>query len=545
VHYNQSGISKSVAFGLVILLFLPSVSIAQNFDQLMAAIDKIETGLRELIANESTARNKQFKNLQIELAKLKESRPWSFDDSRLASIENEMGRLSKQVELMSQRQDGEFEFSQSDLVTVINDIEFLKSENAYLRSLLNNNTKQLASIGLDENPFASREAGTPKTDHAPGGDADAGSVLDARSRLEDKGVSFEFVYTGELVSNTSGGIANRSEYLENGDVLLSIDAEKLMEWPGASFSFYVIGDRGGNPTEIIGDLQGTSNIESDDTWKIYEAWYQQDLWEGKLSFLVGLYDLNSEFDAIQTAGFFLNSSFGIGPDYSQSGHNGPSIFPNTSLSVRARVQPTNSFYIQTALFDGVPGDPSKPTGTHIKFGHRDGVLLSTEVGYVTGASEDSDAPYSKYALGTWIYTAKHDDISAVDVSGEPILRSGNGGFYLLGEQTVYREQDASQGLAMFARLGFANAKINQLGSYFGAGLMYSGLIPGRNEDQFGVAVAAALNGGQFRDAQFAAGTSVDKAEVTLEFGYKSQILPQLAIQPDSQYVINPGTDPGL
>jgi porin len=49
---------------------------------------------------------------------------------------------------------------------------------------------------------------------------------------------------------------------------------------------------------------------------------------------IGLYDLNSEFDVIEAAALFLNPSHGIGPDFAQSGRNGPSIFPVTSLAIR-------------------------------------------------------------------------------------------------------------------------------------------------------------------------------------------------------------------
>lgn len=374
---------------------------------------------------------------------------------------------------------------------------------------------------------------------------ESGSVLDARTRLEENGVSFELVYTGEMSSNISGGLEQRSVYLENGDLVLSIDAEKLIGWTGASFSFYTLGDGGGSPSENVGDIQGVSNIESDETWKLYEAWYQQEFLGGRLSFLTGLYDLNSEFDVTETAGLFLSSSFGIGPDFSQSGENGPSIFPTTSLAFRTKVQISNAFYFQNAIFDGVPGDPEKPSGTHIKFDDGDGVLVASEVGFVTGTGENSDSPYSKFALGSWFYTAKYDDVLDVDGQGDPVRRSGNKGLYLIGEQTVYREKDPSQGLAIFARIGFANTKVNQIGSYFGGGLVFSGLIPGRDEDQLGFAVAAAFNGSKYKQAQLDAGNGVESGEVTLELSYNSQILPQLSIHPDLQYVINPSGDPEI
>lgn len=301
---------------------------------------------------------------------------------------------------------------------------------------------------------------------------------DAVTNLENKGISLKMVYTGELVSNLSGGVNRRSEYLENGDILLSIDAEKLLSWKGASFSFYGLGNNGGDPSDNIGDAQSTCNIESPNTWKIYEAWYQQKLFDGKLFYLIGLYDLNSEFDVIENARLFLNSSFGIGPDFSQSGENGPSIFPATSMALRVKVQPSEGIYVQSAVFDGVSGDPEDPTGTSIKIDPGDGILLSTEVAYVTGAAENSEETYVKLALGTWFYTAKFDDLLQVDNNSVPIRRSGNRGIYALAERVIYREtDDLDQGVAIFARVRFADGNFNQFGSYFGGGFATTGLIP--------------------------------------------------------------------
>lgn len=369
---------------------------------------------------------------------------------------------------------------------------------------------------------------------------------DAMTKLENKGILLEMVYTGERVSILSGGVNRQSDYLENGDIILSIDAEKLLSWKGASFSFYGLGNNGGDPSENIGDVQGSSNIESPDTWKIYEAWYQQEYFDGRLSYLVGLYDLNSEFDVIENAGLFLNSSFGIGPDFSQSGENGPSIFPTTSIALRVKVQPSDRFYVQSAVLDGVSGDPQNPTGTSIKFGHGDGILLSTEVAYLTGAAEDSEEAYGKLALGTWFYTAKFDDMLQVDGNSIPIRRSGNRGIYALGERVMYREtNDSDQGIAVFARVGFANGNFNQFGSYFGAGLATTGLIPGLDGEQIGLAIAIAKNSREFKEAQSTAAIPVGSSEIALELTFRSQVFPHLVIQPDFQYIINPGTDPLL
>jgi porin len=42
----------------------------------------------------------------------------------------------------------------------------------------------------------------------------------------------------------------------------------------------------------------------------------------RLSLLGGRYDLNGEFYRLHSAALFLNSSFGMGPEFSQSGPGG-------------------------------------------------------------------------------------------------------------------------------------------------------------------------------------------------------------------------------
>lgn len=386
-----------------------------------------------------------------------------------------------------------------------------------------------------------------------------------RPRLVDKGIKLEGIYTGELFANLSGGLRRKAVYLDNVDLTLTLDAEKLLGWKGASVFFYGLGNQGGNPSDHVGDAQVVSNIQAVDTWKLYEAWVQQNLFENRLSLLAGLYDVSSEFDVIETAQLFLHSSFGTGPDFSQSGENGPSIFPTTSLGLRVALQPTHACYLRTAVLDGVPGDPRDPHGTQIILDEDDGFLVTTELGYLAGAGEPAEAmvssersrtghlrigrgqqvPYSgKYALGGWVYTTKLDDLAAVDRAGKPVHRRGTYGIYGLAEQMVFHEQaDRAQGLALFARLGMADTRANRFALYTGGGFVYTGLIAQRDEDHLGLGIAAAHNGGHFRRIQRRAGQRVDGAEVTVELTYRAQLTPWLVIQPDAQYVINPNTRP--
>jgi porin len=367
-----------------------------------------------------------------------------------------------------------------------------------------------------------------------------------RQQMTESGVVFEAVYTADYFSNRRGGAREGGVFLDNTDIITKIDTEQLLGWKGGRFNMYVLGDSGGSPGDYAGDLQGVDNIDSPNTWKVYELWYEQKVLPNDATLRFGLYDLNSEFDVMETAGLFINSSFGIGADFSQSGQNGPSIFPTTSLGLRLYYPLTRNSYAQAVVLDGVPGDPNNEKGTHIDLNSGDGLLYTAEFGYTQG-TEDGDAhPYAKLALGVWRYSGKFDDLVDTGGSGEPVRRNDDQGLYMLGEYAVFREaQDTAQGLNVFARYGIANADINPIGSFYSFGVTYTGLLPGRNEDRVGIAVAKAVIGSKYKQVQSSAGQPVDNSETIVEVTYRINLIPWLVLQPDAQWIINPGVNPNL
>jgi len=381
----------------------------------------------------------------------------------------------------------------------------------------------------------------------------------SRAHLLGDSVDFDVVYKADILSNVAGGLRRGTTALSNLDVKLLFDADKLFGWKGATFFIYGLSNLGGKPNaHYAGTAQGIDNIEvSTNTAKLYQAWVQQALWQDRLSFLFGLYDLNSEFYVTDTSSLFLHPSPGIGPEFSQTGINGPSIFPTTSLALRAKAQLTPDFYVQGAVFDGVPGDPDNPRGTHIQLNGGDGALMIAEAGYLHGdhgqailSDRDRDDKarqlFGKYAVGIWSYTGKFDDLVDTDAAGDPLRRGNNRGAYVLAEQALYHEPaDATQGLTMFVRYGVANDAVNRFDSYLQFGAVYTGLFPGRNTDQFGLSLGRAHNGDKYRQAEEIADTPTDDNETDIELTYRAYVTHWLAVQPNLQYIINPNTDPQL
>ena len=366
------------------------------------------------------------------------------------------------------------------------------------------------------------------------------------SKLATKGVEIEAVYKGEVSSNRTGGIRQRTVYLGNFDFKTNINAETLMGWKGASVFFYVLADHGKDPTANVGDAQGTSNIETHvDTVKLYEAWIQQTFLDEKASLLVGLHDLNSEFYVTETSSLFLNSSFGVGKEFSQTGQNGPSIFPTTSLALRVRTEPAKSFYLQTGIFNGVAGDPEKARGTHVKWGGDSGLLIVSEMAFIRGKEEKSENKYSKYGVGIWNYTKTFEHISKTisidpaDPTATAPVQVNNNGFYFLAEQNII------EALTVFARYGIANSEVNRFRSNLSYGFVVTGLIPSRSSDRLGLAATTATNGSEYKEKNITDLTPVKNSETAIEVSYKIELKKGFAIQPDFQWVINPNTNPLL
>ncbi len=380
----------------------------------------------------------------------------------------------------------------------------------------------------------------------------------ASAQVTTDGLRLEVVYTADLAANISGGVRRDVVYLDNVDVTLSVDGAALGWGDGTTLFLYGLGNQGGSITELVGDAQGTSNIEAPTSWRLYEAWIEKLLFSHRLSALVGLYDVSSEFDVIHNAAMFIHGSPGTGPDFSQSGTNGPSIFPFTSLGGRVRLSLSDRFIVKAAVLDGVPGNPDKPRGTHVVLDHEDGLLFVGEAVALVGGvvrmerrtaarrlvARNADIPDydARVAIGGWTYTTALPEIVDPRRPGPAPLSNDSRGAYIFGEWNAMREPtDRHQGLSVFARAGVANDRVNRFGSYVGFGAVYTGLIADRDSDHLGVSIAIANNGGPYESA-LGSVTRLTSNEAAIEATYLAHVTDWLALQASLQYVINPNTD---
>jgi porin len=337
-------------------------------------------------------------------------------------------------------------------------------------------------------------------------------------------ILLQLTYTGEVMGNASGGVRRGTRYLDNLDIVFEADMEKLVGWPDAQIHVYGLYNNGKSITDLAGDTQALSNIEAGTrALRLYEAWIDQKVGD-RLSVKIGLYDLNSEFDALDAAGLFVSSPHGIGTDFAQSGRNGPSIFPSTSLAARMQWAPADGWAMRAAVLDGVPGDPDHPGRTAVKLGHGDGALLVGELEAPLGGG--------KLLLGRWQYTARFDRNDGTGAG------KGNAGTYVRGEFPLIDR--AERKLDAFFRLGTAAGRFNMFDGFASGGLKFGGWVPGRHEDEFGIALAAAFTSDSYRGA-----TGAGSSEIAIEATYRAPINPWLSLQPSVHYIRSPSADPGV
>lgn len=354
-----------------------------------------------------------------------------------------------------------------------------------------------------------------------------------RTKMSAQGYDWELGYKLSLHYKNSQP-DQRLYGFDNLDVILNLDGEKLVGLKGATAQLYVLGNHGSKPGALSGrGLDNMETAEGANTLKLYQAWIQQALLEDKLTILVGLYDLNSEFYATDASGMFLQPTYGIGDELAGTGQNGPSVFPTASFAIRARYE-SQGYYVQGVTLDGVPGDPDNHHGTHVQFNKGDGVLNVVEAGIPLDSATPSG---NKLGLGVWRYTARFDAVDPA-VTEKQI----SSGFYAVAEKVLLADQGGEDPqVSGFVRGGKADGNTSQVDLSWSVGLVFANAASPREQDEWGFAYMLNRNGAGFLADP--ANTQVVH-EDSLELDYRYQAIPGLVLQPSFQYVIHHNSDPG-
>ncbi len=354
-----------------------------------------------------------------------------------------------------------------------------------------------------------------------------------------KAISFPFSYTGEGLANLTGGYKRGAVY----EGLLSVGVQgnlgKLIGWKGGSFLVSGLFPHGPSLTEnYVHDFNSVSNIDAYDSIRLYEAWVQQELADGKLSIRIGQILADAEFFVSDNGALFINGAFGAIPLVS---HNlSAPVFPEALPGIRARWTATDFLSVQAGIFDGDAGDPASDNkhGVEWKLNREDGVLAITEIDFKFNGGKDNQGLRGVYNVGVFFHSSK-----ANEAFPDRADHADFGGYFVVDQQLWRKAGTEDQGLSGFLRIGGAPDDRNTVPFYFDTGLDYKGLLPGRDNDIAGIGFSYTKLSPNLCDD--AGEPFASHHEAILEATYKVQVKDWLTVQPDLQYIFNPGASENL
>lgn len=326
-------------------------------------------------------------------------------------------------------------------------------------------------------------------------------------------------YTADMGRNFAGGIKSGNFYL--GMINLSLS---LSVYDRTEFYLQVQNTHGSTPSaHLTGDLQTFSNIENGNYTYLYMAWVKHSF--GKMSATFGIHDLNSVFYVTEHGALFLNSSFGIQPSCSW---NMPvSIFPKNTLGLIIDYQLSDNLTLRSALYDG---DPGSLTTDRYNLDltidiPQQGLFGVTELQYNYDKNKRTAGTYK---VGYQYLTAKQYTLA------DSTVRRYNAGLYVIADQHL------TERFGLHTQLGWSPSDVNINSMYASLGACITG-IGSRKSDVAGMAVSYAnLSDAYCREVI----GSPASYEAAIEVFYRVQLSEQCFLQPDFQYIVNPGAYTG-
>lgn len=376
-----------------------------------------------------------------------------------------------------------------------------------------------------------------------------------RTELANEGVTFDFNDIGDFLADVSGSQTHHATYFGRFRFSTDIDFNKLSGFDG-EFFFSPIWQYGQNLSgQYLHVNTLTSSIAGTNSVRIDQFWYQQGFFNSMLKVKLGQVAAVNEFGATDFFDILYNDELGYAPNalfntkqpFSPAGKPGVVVWGDLSKL-------TPGLYAKAGVFTAY-SNPYHPDSNGVDyvddFDH--GLSAAFEVGY----KEQNTVYDGVCKLGVNLST----DVSyANPATGEPY--SNNYNVYGLVEKTVYHppklsgpsdpkemksmhngeELDTKRGLDLLLEVVGEPGDRNPLEYEVTFGGRYTGPFDCRPDDKVGFGVIYSSNGSAFSTAYFNTNQRTLSGETTLELDYQYNPAPWLSIQPDAQYIIDPGGD---
>ncbi len=372
-------------------------------------------------------------------------------------------------------------------------------------------------------------------------------------------VKWSSSYTGEAASNIDGGQSEGSAYAGQLFIGADINLDEAFGWPDATLHLAATNRHGNNLAEKkLGNSTSVQEIYGGQGSRLVLFSLEKHLLDGKLELEAGRMVANINFLGSELCQYFQNNAACGNPTFVFR-TSSFTWWPVSSWGARSKYWFTPNVYAHVGVYEDNSGHQDDSNhGLTWNTKESNGFIVPFTLGYRT--NWDSDRYPRTYEFGGWydktdyFHPLKDNAGNNAVETGNPYEQlNGRSGFFARFEQVIYRpDPDSKRSLTLFGAALTKGSGELSVDYQLQGGFVKRGTFHGRDNDTVAFVVSQqnyskeALKDLRLaRESNGGSGTPSNN-QVMMELSYGYQLTPQIRVQPNIQYIINPDqfSDPG-
>lgn len=350
-----------------------------------------------------------------------------------------------------------------------------------------------------------------------------------RSQLQQQGYDFSLGYTGEMATliDARHSSGHGTEYADQFIVAAHLDLEKIAGWQDTEAQLTVTQRNGRNLSNTAEALDGhLSSVQEvwgrGQTWRLTDFWIKKKFLQQKLDVKLGRFGEGEDFNSFDCD--FQNLALcgsQVGNWVGDQWYN----WPVSQWALRIKYQHTPEFYSQVGVYEYNPENLQRGKGFNLSSDGSHGAIIPAELVWTPqlGAEQLS----GEYRAGYYYSTA---DAAVINHPSE--TDHHHGGWLVAKQQFSTHQGDASRGLSGFVNVTVHDSRTNEKSDMQNIGLVYTGLMDARPQDDIAVGIARINMNDDLNDGR--------SEEIDSEIYYGLHAANWLTIRPNLQYIRHVG-----
>lgn len=398
-----------------------------------------------------------------------------------------------------------------------------------------------------------------------------------RDLLATNGINISLNYLSNFAGNVTGGKSRGFTYCDNFTLDLEFHSEQLLGYKGGTLSVIMLNRDGNNlSARNIGNQFAVQQVYGGSTTVFYGLTYEQRFCDDKISFKFGRMAAGDDFASSPLYWLYMNNGIDGNPQ-SLPVNGSFSTYPWSVWGARLRAKTSSETEAMVGVYQVTP-QASIPYmhGLNWNINLNDGAMVIGQYGWAPEffkpAASSLPAPHDGKAV---VVSSKSDgknftpSIDAIasetpqglpghywmggyystwtypqfgSSPGQQGAQVGAYGLYWHFDQMLYRMSPTKDtGLtAWSAFILCPQQNTAKVPFQYNGGLVYTGMIPCRPRDLSIFGVIYGNFSSNYAQANQATAGGYATYELVYELGYRINMTKFAYIQPDAQWVINPG-----